>query len=69
MQRGSIIVKTRLAPGARVDGLLNPTHGYVWPSDHYDVSADLSLVFGREVKSPGRAGALAIVFSRSVMLL
>jgi endonuclease/exonuclease/phosphatase family metal-dependent hydrolase len=40
-KRPGLIVNTPLAPGARIDGLLNPTRGYLWPSDHIGVSAAL----------------------------
>ena len=40
-RRAGIIVNTPLAPGASVGGLANPTAGYLWPTDHFGVSADL----------------------------
>jgi endonuclease/exonuclease/phosphatase family metal-dependent hydrolase len=36
-----LIVNTPLAPGAQVDGLTNPTSGYLWPSDHIGVATTI----------------------------
>jgi endonuclease/exonuclease/phosphatase family metal-dependent hydrolase len=36
-----LFVNTPLAPGAVIDGLTNPTNGYLWPSDHFGVEATI----------------------------